>query len=411
MKLDRNNLNSFLRLGYFLDYSNPRCRPGLRGIDKARYADRARGELAALGIAALKRAIQKSFRPGRKNVVPLSGGLDSRAILSGLLELTPAENITAYTYGAEWTQDFRIGRLVARAAGVKHVAYPLSPYTTGMDELLDISERIDRQTVLFHNPPLNRLTELAGDAVIWSGFWGDPVTGSHLPKKALRSLPEEKARFIRDNTFVRTKITDPAYKDEDLFCLIEAPGPGTGLTAAEQLDVMNRMPKYIAPHVLMRGFEYATPFMEKEFFDFYYSLPDTLRVRQNLYKNCLLGAFPELFRLPCKNDFGAPLNSFIKKYYEMAKIGFSRTVNHFYPLIPDTRLNYTDFGTEMRENMPFADIIRMNIADLEKRRILDWLDPDVLWRDHLNKKADNASALLVLASLEIHMKSEETGKR
>ena len=42
---------------------------------------------------------------------------------------------------------------------------------------------------------------------------------------------------------------------------------------------------------------------------------------------------------------------------------------------------------------------------LKKRKIVDWIDIDEIWKRHINKTADHADALLTLASLEIHLKA------
>jgi hypothetical protein len=43
--------------------------------------------------------------------------------------------------------------------------------------------------------------------------------------------------------------------------------------------------------------------------------------------------------------------------------------------------------------------------DLNQRNIIDWVDIETILNDHLAKKGDFSDALIVLASLEIHLKS------
>ena len=50
-------------------------------------------------------------------------------------------------------------------------------------------------------------------------------------------------------------------------------------------------------------------------------------------------------------------------------------------------------------------IIYESIMDLKQRKIVEWIDIDGIWKRHINKKANHADALLVLASLEIYLKA------
>ena len=43
--------------------------------------------------------------------------------------------------------------------------------------------------------------------------------------------------------------------------------------------------------------------------------------------------------------------------------------------------------------------------DLKSRKIIDWIDIDSIWDAQINYNANHADALLVLTSLEIHLKA------
>jgi len=60
---------------------------------------------------------------------------------------------------------------------------------------------------------------------------------------------------------------------------------------------------------------------------------------------------------------------------------------------------------ELLNRSDLKNIIHENIMDLKQRKIIDWIDIDSIWDRHINKKANYADALLVLASLEIHLKA------
>ena len=73
-------------------------------------------KLIAQGIHALKAAFQNII--GGMHIVPLSGGLDSRAILGGLLNAGLKKQITTVTFGTPGTLDYEIGSYVAKRIGL-----------------------------------------------------------------------------------------------------------------------------------------------------------------------------------------------------------------------------------------------------------------------------------------------------
>ena len=307
------NLASFLTVGYFLDYRYPRRQFGITGIDKRRYAKTPKQELVDLGIALWRKAIASNFEIGKEHVVPLSGGLDSRAILAGLLENTEASNIWTYTFGTPGTLDFDIGNFVAGKLGTRHTQFDLTKHTYRQDELEDVSRRVDQQTVLFHHCPVWDAERLFGGFKVWSGFLGDPLSGSHLPSSPAKDVETAARRFFEKNRYVTSMDLNPG--GANLGSLLEQPTVDREqLTFEEQLDLENRQTKFVAPHVLMNGPEYRTPFLYPPWVDFMLSVDNVHRTKQTLYKHILLGAFPSAFGLATKTNRGLPLNaSFLKR--------------------------------------------------------------------------------------------------
>ena len=93
----RNSLSAFLSLGYFLDYRNASIDIDTSGVSKKRYADVEREDLVKTGVEFFRQAISASFEPNGQHLVPLSGGMDSRAVLAGLTssEVTDPETTPA----------------------------------------------------------------------------------------------------------------------------------------------------------------------------------------------------------------------------------------------------------------------------------------------------------------------------
>jgi len=394
------NLDSFLQLGYFLDYQNKDISMNISNIDKLQYKDIPELELISIGSKLLQESISFNFKNNQKHLVPISGGLDSRAILAGLLEHTEAKNIYTYTFGTPNTLDFDIGNFIAKKLGTKHISYDLTQYQYKMDELLDISNRIDKQTVLFHHPSIWQIDERFIDFTLWSGFMGDPIFGSHLPSTISSDIDKAESFFIKKNKYVHSINLAKDINFKDLIqcnCISK-----TKLSLEEQLDFQNRQTKFIAPHVLMKGFEYKTPFLYQLLVDFALSVDNKYRKDQYLYKKILLNTFPKEFSYKTKTNYGLPLGVsnnriFIKKVQNkiLKTIGLSKGLG----------INYLDFNEKIRTKKDLKEIVSMNILDLKQRNIIDWIDIEQILNNHLLGKGNHADALIILSSLEIHLKN------
>jgi len=402
--MDIINLNSFLKFGYFLNYENPDIKFDFSGINKEKYKNYSEQELVNKGITLWVNTIQKQFHYNEKHVIPLSGGIDSRAILGTLLKFTEAKNIYTYTFGTPKTLDFEIGNRVAKEVGTYHYNFPLTEYRYKLSELIDISKRVDGQTILFHHPPVSLVDELFSEYNVWSGIIIDVFFGRHTHRKKANNLVGAIINSFSENLYV--KSTDLTLNDSNQYSkFIDYDYNTEGILPYEHvIDLLNRQLKFIYPHVLIKGYRYRT-LLDKEIIDFALSIDNKFLEEQYLYKKMFFTAFPKLFSLPTKSNFGLPLNTsrihlFLKRSILYCKRKSKLFINPY--------LNYIDFNEGIREREDLKNIIYNNIMDLKRRKIFDWLNIDKIWKDHINKKTNHADALLVLASLEIHLKA---GKR
>ena len=399
--MDLVNLNSFLKFGYFLDYKNPNITFDFSGIDKEKYKNVTEDELVDIGIKLWKEAIQKQFKPNEKHVVPLSGGLDSRAILAGLLEFTEAKNIYTYTFGSPGTLDYDIGNSIAKKVGTNHTKFPLTEHKYTIEEEIDISKRINHQTILFHHAPIWKLDEMFTGHKIWSGFLGDTVGGSHTPKVYTNDVDSAKIFFIKNNTYTNSinlsncsDLEFHKYLQYDSNCLNK-------ICIEDNINLLNGEINSVAPYLLIKDFRYAVPHLEYKYLNFMFSIPECLRLNQNLYNKILFNAFPKLFKLKLKSRNYSRIQILNRKAINKIKQSF----NLVYPYFINPNINYLDFNYAIRNKRDLRKIIYESIMDLKHRKIVDWIDIDEIWKRHINKRANHADALLVLASLEIHLKA------
>lgn len=390
------NLNSFLQLGYFLDYENPTYRLSIDGVLSSRLSGMNEQELIEQGIKIFRNAISYNYNAKDSHVVPISGGLDSRALLAGILEHTEASKIFTYTFGSPGSYDYEIGNMIAKKIGTNHQSINLTEIEYSQNELEIFSNRSDQQTILFYHAPINILDSLHEDKKVWSGYMGDPLAGSHLYKEPSKNFEAAKKRFIEKNTIVHSiQLTNA-----DFSHLIDIPNIKSDiLSYDEQLDFYNRQIKYIAPHVLVRGFDYVVPFLSQDFVDFMINIPNKYRYDEYLYKKLLLQAFPSLFRLSTKTNYGLALDA-SKLALRCGKLRHAMWQNLGY----NKNINYVDFKLLFDKNQKFQYLIQKNMSDLKKRGIIDWLDISQIFDAHVSGKVNHIDALLVLTSLEIHLK-------
>jgi hypothetical protein len=407
MDIREASIHSFLSFGYFLDYDRDDFPIDFSKIDHALYADLPEQELVRIGIDRLRESLRLQFQAGRDHVVPLSGGLDSRLIVAALCELTEARNIQTVTYGVPGTYDYDIGVLVGKHAGTRQSAIPINSFSYHEDELLDRARRMHGQVIVFHCPPLWHFDRLFGSSLIWSGYVGDAVAGSHLRERPSATQEEAKRRYVQRRRLIRSMRLDRASEEDLLPHLTVGTLPPTTLSYDEQLLFAEGVRKFTAPTVLLDGFQYRTPFINTPWMDFMFSIPAKYRLGERLLIKIGQQAFPDLFELPTKMTYGAPLGS--RPELALAKRAVNKArkaVRRYIPAIGYGPILYDDFEERYRDSPGLIEIARRNLADLAARGIVDWLDLDKIWLDHQSRRGNFADALNALVSLELVLKSK-----
>jgi hypothetical protein len=405
MDIREASIHSFLSYGYFLDYTRDDFPIDFSNVDPGKYVDVPEDELLRIGAERLRETFRLQFQAGRDHVVPLSGGLDSRLIVAALRELTPAGNIRTVTFGVPGTYDYDIGCLVGKHAGTRHSAIPINSFSYHEDELLDRARRMHAQVIVFHCPPLWHFDKLFADSVIWSGYVGDAVAGSHLREQPSATLDEAKRRYLARRRLIQSMRLDRC-RDEDLLPYLSVGNlPVSTMTHDEQLLFAEGVRKFTAPTVLLEGFAYRTPFINSPWMDFMFSVPSQYRLDERLLIKMAQGAFPDLFGLPTKMNYGGTLGS--RPEFALAKRAVNKVrkrLRRYIPSINYGPILYDDYNERFRDSPDLIEIARRNLSDLSARGVVDWLDLDDLWQRHKNRRGNFGDALCALVSLELVLK-------
>ncbi len=403
-------INSFLKMGYFLDYKNKTLDFDLHNVDKKRYNGIDETELIEIGTKITQQAIEEHFEKNTDICVPLSGGLDSRAILAGLLKCTQAKKIHTFTFGTPGTLDYEIGCNIAKVFGTKHEVLPMTQHKYNMQELIDTSNCTDNQTVLFSTFPLYKLKELYSNHKIWSGAFAGTPSGNVYTQNSSNSIKGAKTNFINHGYSLVKSIKLTNCNDIELHKLLDLDFIDKEIvTYEEQLHLKFAQLKWIAPHLLIKGFNNCAPFINKDWVAFMLSIDNKYRIDQYLYKKILLKAYPKEFAFKTKSHYygcrlnAGKINIFLHRSFNKAKETLMQERKNY--VKPST--NYINFSDGIRNRKDLNKIIYDNVHDLIGRKIVEWIKIDKIWNDHINCVGDFTDALLALASLEIHLKAIE----
>ena len=233
----------------------------------------------------VNKAIQRNIIEGKLNVVPLSGGLDSRLILSVLSKYVDSSKIEAITLGVPGTYDYEIPKLLAKKLGIRHVLINLNDVTITTEMLLNVSRDMKIWTGVFdafYNSLLYR--EYSDDVVFWSGFMGDSITGSHLEwgKDNFEEWGKVKDIFSQHECACKKyALYSPDFVPTSV---LKSKPYMVNVSYIEQLDFIHRQSKCIFPILLApEGYKQIFPFLDVDFATYFLGGQRKERLYQKSY--------------------------------------------------------------------------------------------------------------------------------
>jgi hypothetical protein len=152
------------------------------------------------GVKALKQTLADEIASTDANathILPLSGGLDSRAILGGLLENLPKHKIIAATYGIPGAWDLEIAKIITRRFGIKHEVFNLLDEKWDIDQLVVAATHLANPISVYQSYVRQKINNHFGkDCIYWSGFMGDTIGGWSLLKVPNADKREAIKRYL-----------------------------------------------------------------------------------------------------------------------------------------------------------------------------------------------------------------------
>lgn len=321
-------------------------------------------ELEKFGANLLIRIIDEHYKPGSEIVIPISSGLDSRAILAAALRVVTSDNIRSYTFGIPGSYDFELGSRVARELGVSHKAFNLDLLPVTEDRLRQAAQLSNANTDLFQIVFLTYIFEEFGpDREYWIGYLGGPLSGKHPVQE--QGIDETIRTFLSFNTYTEYNALDDmtVIRENLLENIVSENG-----NVLDQLDFYNRQERYISHQLFFDGFDYFNPLTHPDFIEFMLSLPPVLREHRVFYRNMLKNRFRSVFRFPGKATGGLPLtapplvvnmNNILNKAWRRMNVN-----------LPYNNFNYIDYKTALTSRQDISKIISERINYLNSTGII-----------------------------------------
>ncbi len=376
---------------------------------------------------ALAAAVARAIDTPLEICLPLSGGLDSRALLGLASRHRP---LVTMAYGHGHSRDRRYASEMARIAGTRHHRISLGPeyvarYGPRGVHLTDGQALV----TMFHILSLNPRLALRPSLVL-SGLLGEIYSGAHLARvrpEEVHARREVRARAL----FERRYLT--GFKDEELPRILRRPvlkeAEGAAYDAylqvynrgdgayggAERAHLELRMHRFTAYQAVILGAAalVRTPFADHEVIDAGLTLPVAARHGQRAYTHFIKRFFPDLARVP-HTSTGLPLAGPAPVLAMHRAIEWVRwrglrslTRGHFSP--HDYR-QYAHYDEWIRTGARafFSELI-------EDRSVIDDLvDVEAvadLLKAHLDRKVDAHDRLAAVATLALLRRQLRDGHR
>lgn len=252
-------------------------------------------------LSGLEKELVSGTSKSPKAVLGLSSGLDSRAILAGLLEIAPVDSIYTHTFGHPGTEDFdKVHDLVAKNLA-NHKMIEVSSGTWDLEKArhtirsrpagvaLELSAFGTTDNGVPH-PSLSRTGQVVRR---FTGFMGGSISGSKLGPGPSTSWENAIATFVRRNKAYKGRLNlfQPDYRPE--LSLPQSALRGGGITVDDQLDWGFRQFQRI--RFFVGGSEKSTPFTNPVWWKTFALAPVEERIEQNLYRRFLSTEFPDTF--------------------------------------------------------------------------------------------------------------------
>ena len=266
-------------------------------------------EIAEQLVQAFRKAVDIRLRDNLRYCVSLSGGLDSRSIV-GAMDKERRRDCVAITFGVQKYDEFKIARVIARKAGMRHIQVEIHPdemVTPYAEEVVRITDGMDTIQVMFL-PFVCRTMKRYAD-VVFNGANADVILGGNElghPAVFTAKNNEELSRVIHARRIFTDRMLARLFTDDFYARVKDVPTR----SVEDYLDNLqghpaNRLSYFIIQNyarrfnnmgsVVARNFvEEVGPPYDNNFIDIVTKVPPELRANHRIYRKFLMKLAPEL---------------------------------------------------------------------------------------------------------------------
>lgn len=262
--------------------------------------------LQDLTLSILEKTVQSI--DGRTIVVPLSAGLDSRLIVSGLAELG-YRKVVCISYGRTGNHEAVAASKIAEKLGydwhfIAHTPAQQSKTFASKDCAEFLSGLADNLQAAPFQQDFHAVGEVQNrgiaprDSIFINGQSGDFIAGNHIPRSL---ITQEKSLFdaFAEKHFGMWNCLKTADNTAMLRCLFEQEIAQKQVSVAETvpdfalfeaLEYENRQSKYVVAGQRTYewfGYDWRLPLWDRAYIDFWRSVPLAGKLGQSLYKAML----------------------------------------------------------------------------------------------------------------------------
>ncbi|MFA9428406.1 asparagine synthase-related protein [Natronorubrum sp. A-ect3] len=305
-------------------------------------------------------------------LILLSGGLDSRAILASTLEQVDRSRIQVATFGHPKSDDYKIGKKIAKEFGIKHkyldLEYPckhsLKSNVDDTDGMIDAFPRF----------PINGMNDLLSEyEYVLSGYIGDFITGGYYNPGSYENEYDLVKTYVgkESNREIEGTIHDKLTLKQalDRISYIENP---SHQSAFSELFMKEHIDKWSAYTVFRNrhDIKYLSPFVDNRFVEYFHNVSHNQIKNQNHFRKMLFEMYPEMFKIPSTSTHKAPLNaSKYRMLINQIPNAFRRRANNLsgkafgYNPFFNTSTNYLQYNSLYRSDQIFKGLLNSLLQD------------------------------------------------
>lgn len=229
---------------------------------------------------AINLEFNRDYTNSTKHLITLSGGLDSRAVRIVSHDMD-YKNVTNITMSQSFYLDHTISMKISSDLLDDYIFFSL-------DNGKYLYEKIEEScinngaTVLYNgNAHIDKMIDsinLSNHGLLHTGMIGDVVAGGSFIQK--KQIDIKKGLYSRINTYVKGNFNETKYKTHELYLLYNR-----GINGA-----------YNGIYSSQRKIEAFSPFIDPDFIQFMFSLPDEYRNKSKIYISWMKRYHPKMLQ-------------------------------------------------------------------------------------------------------------------